>query len=75
MNVSFSDTVASVDYTDAHCSYFACFLTFCRTARADNKGTALTFVSHSELLLLEEVESALTGGNSRDKTRNIHDEF
>ncbi|MCI4388084.1 hypothetical protein PGIGA_G00081390 [Pangasianodon gigas] len=32
-----------------------------RTARADNKGTALTFVSHSELSLLEEVESALTG--------------
>ncbi|KAG7322548.1 hypothetical protein KOW79_013894 [Hemibagrus wyckioides] len=32
-----------------------------RTARADNKGTALTFVSHSEVLLLEEVESALTG--------------
>ncbi|KAB5543351.1 hypothetical protein PHYPO_G00078070 [Pangasianodon hypophthalmus] len=32
-----------------------------RTARADNKGTALTFISHSELSLLEEVESALTG--------------
>ncbi|XP_060764806.1 probable ATP-dependent RNA helicase DDX56 [Neoarius graeffei] len=32
-----------------------------RTARADNKGTAVTFVSHSELLLLEEVECALTG--------------
>ncbi|XP_053501094.1 probable ATP-dependent RNA helicase DDX56 [Ictalurus furcatus] len=31
-----------------------------RTARADNKGTALTFVSHSELSLLEEVENALT---------------
>ncbi|XP_046716843.1 probable ATP-dependent RNA helicase DDX56 isoform X2 [Silurus meridionalis] len=31
-----------------------------RTARADNKGTALTFVSHSELLLLEEVECSLT---------------
>ncbi|KAK3521874.1 hypothetical protein QTP70_018609 [Hemibagrus guttatus] len=32
-----------------------------RTARADNKGTALTFVSHSEVLVLEEVESSLTG--------------
>ncbi|KAK2823261.1 hypothetical protein Q7C36_019861 [Tachysurus vachellii] len=32
-----------------------------RTARADNKGTALTFVSNSELALLEDVESALTG--------------
>ncbi|TSM28146.1 putative ATP-dependent RNA helicase DDX56 [Bagarius yarrelli] len=32
-----------------------------RTARADNKGSALTFVSHSELSLLEEVESVLTG--------------
>ncbi|XP_062384115.1 probable ATP-dependent RNA helicase DDX56 [Sardina pilchardus] len=31
-----------------------------RTARADNPGTALTFVSHTELPLLEEVESALT---------------
>ncbi|KAF5906895.1 putative ATP-dependent RNA helicase DDX56, partial [Clarias magur] len=32
-----------------------------RTARADNKGTALTFVSHSEIALLTEVENALTG--------------
>ncbi|XP_062869847.1 probable ATP-dependent RNA helicase DDX56 [Trichomycterus rosablanca] len=32
-----------------------------RTARADNPGTALTFVSHLEMSLLEEVEGALTG--------------
>ncbi|KAM9456560.1 putative ATP-dependent RNA helicase DDX56 [Clarias gariepinus] len=32
-----------------------------RTARADNKGTSLTFVSHSEIALLTEVENALTG--------------
>ncbi|KAI4901015.1 hypothetical protein NFI96_010352 [Prochilodus magdalenae] len=35
-----------------------------RTARAGNRGTALTFVSHSELHLLEEVENALTGDNA-----------
>ncbi|XP_076876763.1 putative ATP-dependent RNA helicase DDX56 [Brachyhypopomus gauderio] len=35
-----------------------------RTARADNSGTALTFVSSSEVPLLEDVESALTGDNS-----------
>ncbi|XP_066507237.1 probable ATP-dependent RNA helicase DDX56 [Hoplias malabaricus] len=35
-----------------------------RTARADNHGTALTFVSHSELPLLEEVENALMGDNA-----------
>uniref|UniRef100_A0A3P8XE10 Probable ATP-dependent RNA helicase DDX56 n=1 Tax=Esox lucius TaxID=8010 RepID=A0A3P8XE10_ESOLU len=33
-----------------------------RTARADNPGTALTFISHTELPLLAEVEDALTGG-------------
>uniref|UniRef100_A0A3Q4GAJ2 RNA helicase n=1 Tax=Neolamprologus brichardi TaxID=32507 RepID=A0A3Q4GAJ2_NEOBR len=32
-----------------------------RTARADNPGTALSFVSHTELGLLSEVEEALTG--------------
>ncbi|XP_063067713.1 probable ATP-dependent RNA helicase DDX56 [Engraulis encrasicolus] len=31
-----------------------------RTARADNPGTALTFVSHTELPLLADVESTLT---------------
>lgn len=35
-----------------------------RTARADNPGTALTFVSHTELPLLKEVEEALTGDNA-----------
>uniref|UniRef100_A0AAR2LB60 Probable ATP-dependent RNA helicase DDX56 n=1 Tax=Pygocentrus nattereri TaxID=42514 RepID=A0AAR2LB60_PYGNA len=35
-----------------------------RTARADNRGTALTFVSHSELTLLEDVENALAGENA-----------
>uniref|UniRef100_A0A4W3I505 Probable ATP-dependent RNA helicase DDX56 n=1 Tax=Callorhinchus milii TaxID=7868 RepID=A0A4W3I505_CALMI len=34
-----------------------------RTARADCQGTALTFVSHTELPLLQEVENALTGEN------------
>ncbi|XP_062911394.1 probable ATP-dependent RNA helicase DDX56 [Mobula hypostoma] len=34
-----------------------------RTARVDNQGTALTFVSHTELLLLQQVEEALTGEN------------
>ncbi|XP_012696133.1 probable ATP-dependent RNA helicase DDX56 [Clupea harengus] len=33
-----------------------------RTARADNPGTALTFVSHTELPLLADVESALSEG-------------
>lgn len=32
-----------------------------RTARADNPGTALSFVSHTELSWLSEVEEALTG--------------
>uniref|UniRef100_A0A4W6F2E4 Probable ATP-dependent RNA helicase DDX56 n=1 Tax=Lates calcarifer TaxID=8187 RepID=A0A4W6F2E4_LATCA len=32
-----------------------------RTARADNPGTALSFISHTELALLSEVEEALTG--------------
>ncbi|XP_026211298.1 probable ATP-dependent RNA helicase DDX56 [Anabas testudineus] len=31
-----------------------------RTARADNPGTALSFISHTELSLLSEVEEALT---------------
>uniref|UniRef100_A0A4W6F0U1 Probable ATP-dependent RNA helicase DDX56 n=1 Tax=Lates calcarifer TaxID=8187 RepID=A0A4W6F0U1_LATCA len=35
-----------------------------RTARADNPGTALSFISHTELALLSEVEEALTGDNS-----------
>ncbi|KAL6472390.1 hypothetical protein MHYP_G00185780 [Metynnis hypsauchen] len=35
-----------------------------RTARADNCGAALTFVSHSELALLKDVESALAGDNA-----------
>lgn len=34
-----------------------------RTARADNPGTALSFISHTELNLLSEVEEALTAGN------------
>ncbi|XP_074474531.1 putative ATP-dependent RNA helicase DDX56 [Sebastes fasciatus] len=35
-----------------------------RTARADNPGTALSFISHTELHLLSEVEEALTGDNT-----------
>ncbi|XP_041706503.1 probable ATP-dependent RNA helicase DDX56 isoform X2 [Coregonus clupeaformis] len=35
-----------------------------RTARADNPGTALTFISHTELPLLAEVEDALRGDNA-----------
>ncbi|XP_072514475.1 probable ATP-dependent RNA helicase DDX56 [Salminus brasiliensis] len=35
-----------------------------RTARADNRGTALSFVSHAELPMLEEVENALSGDNA-----------
>uniref|UniRef100_A0A8C9ZR78 Probable ATP-dependent RNA helicase DDX56 n=1 Tax=Sander lucioperca TaxID=283035 RepID=A0A8C9ZR78_SANLU len=35
-----------------------------RTARADNPGTALSFISHTELGLLSEVEEALTGDNA-----------
>ncbi|KAL6096438.1 ddx56 [Pungitius sinensis] len=35
-----------------------------RTARADNPGTALSLISHTELGLLEEVEEALTGDNA-----------
>ncbi|XP_061409202.1 probable ATP-dependent RNA helicase DDX56 [Lethenteron reissneri] len=32
-----------------------------RTARADNQGTALTFVNHKEMSLLQEVETILAG--------------
>ncbi|XP_073730705.1 probable ATP-dependent RNA helicase DDX56 [Misgurnus anguillicaudatus] len=35
-----------------------------RTARADKPGTALSFISHTELLLLTEVENALIGDNT-----------
>ncbi|XP_020513240.1 probable ATP-dependent RNA helicase DDX56 [Labrus bergylta] len=35
-----------------------------RTARADNPGTALSFISHTELALLSEVEEALSGDKS-----------
>ncbi|XP_058472666.1 probable ATP-dependent RNA helicase DDX56 isoform X2 [Solea solea] len=35
-----------------------------RTARADNPGTALSFISHTELALLSEVDEALTGDNA-----------
>lgn len=35
-----------------------------RTARADNPGTALSFISHTELPLLGEVEEALKGDNA-----------
>uniref|UniRef100_A0A8C4DZA3 Probable ATP-dependent RNA helicase DDX56 n=1 Tax=Dicentrarchus labrax TaxID=13489 RepID=A0A8C4DZA3_DICLA len=34
-----------------------------RTARADNPGTALSFIAHTELALLSEVEEGLAGGN------------
>ncbi|XP_028835712.1 putative ATP-dependent RNA helicase DDX56 [Denticeps clupeoides] len=35
-----------------------------RTARADNRGTALSLVSHTEMRLLVELDKALTGDNS-----------
>ncbi|XP_056323199.1 probable ATP-dependent RNA helicase DDX56 [Danio aesculapii] len=35
-----------------------------RTARADNPGTALSFISHAELSMLSEVENALTGDSN-----------
>ncbi|KAL3041845.1 hypothetical protein OYC64_019927 [Pagothenia borchgrevinki] len=35
-----------------------------RTARADNPGTALSFISHTEIGVLSEVEDALTGDKS-----------
>uniref|UniRef100_A0A3Q2QX95 Probable ATP-dependent RNA helicase DDX56 n=1 Tax=Fundulus heteroclitus TaxID=8078 RepID=A0A3Q2QX95_FUNHE len=35
-----------------------------RTARADNPGTALSFISHTEVGALEEVEEALGGDNA-----------
>lgn len=35
-----------------------------RTARADNPGTALSFISHTEMGVLSEVEDALTGDTS-----------
>ncbi|KAK5879092.1 hypothetical protein CesoFtcFv8_024431 [Champsocephalus esox] len=35
-----------------------------RTARADNPGTALSFISHTEIGVLSEVEDALTGDTS-----------
>ncbi|XP_008323390.1 putative ATP-dependent RNA helicase DDX56 [Cynoglossus semilaevis] len=36
-----------------------------RTARADNPGTALSFISHTELGLLAEVDQALAGDNGQ----------
>ncbi|XP_035523541.1 probable ATP-dependent RNA helicase DDX56 [Morone saxatilis] len=35
-----------------------------RTARADNPGTALSFIAHTELALLSEVEEALAGDHA-----------
>ncbi|KAG8010462.1 putative ATP-dependent RNA helicase DDX56 [Nibea albiflora] len=35
-----------------------------RTARADNPGTALSFIAHTELALLSDVEEALTGDHA-----------
>lgn len=40
----------------------------CRTARADNPGTALSFISHTELGLLAEVDQALAGGQEVHST-------
>ena len=40
---------------------FFIFLIVSRTARGDNKGTALSFVSVKEMSLLEEVERELAG--------------
>uniref|UniRef100_A0A673N642 Probable ATP-dependent RNA helicase DDX56 n=1 Tax=Sinocyclocheilus rhinocerous TaxID=307959 RepID=A0A673N642_9TELE len=37
-----------------------------RTARADNPGSALSFISHTELPMLMEVENALTGDSTHD---------
>uniref|UniRef100_A0A9J7X7R6 Probable ATP-dependent RNA helicase DDX56 n=1 Tax=Cyprinus carpio carpio TaxID=630221 RepID=A0A9J7X7R6_CYPCA len=37
-----------------------------RTARADNPGSALSFISHTELQMLAEVENTLTGEGSHD---------
>ncbi|XP_059401352.1 probable ATP-dependent RNA helicase DDX56 [Carassius carassius] len=37
-----------------------------RTARADNPGSALSFISHTELEMLAEVENALTGDVTHD---------
>lgn len=45
----------------------ALFVVFYRTARADNPGTALSFVSHKEVALLLEVEEALTGGKVKSR--------
>ncbi|XP_062340005.1 probable ATP-dependent RNA helicase DDX56 [Osmerus eperlanus] len=40
-----------------------------RTARADNLGSALTFVTHTQLALLKEVEDALTGDNAESAVK------
>ncbi|XP_056427207.1 probable ATP-dependent RNA helicase DDX56 [Hyla sarda] len=37
-----------------------------RTARANNPGVALTFVAHTELSLLKDIEEALGGGSSEE---------
>ncbi|XP_043105882.1 probable ATP-dependent RNA helicase DDX56 [Puntigrus tetrazona] len=37
-----------------------------RTARADNPGTALSFISHTEIPTLTQVENALAGDNTHD---------
>lgn len=48
--------------SDSHVYVFFCFFAR-RTARADNPGTALSFIGHTELELLSEVEEALAGGH------------
>lgn len=44
-------------------SHVYVFFFACRTARADNPGTALSFIAHTEQELLTEVEEALAGGH------------
>ena len=42
-------------------AFYGSIFIFPRTARGDNKGTALSFVSVKEMKLLEEVEKELAG--------------
>ncbi|MEQ2189374.1 hypothetical protein GOODEAATRI_024673, partial [Goodea atripinnis] len=66
-NQGFYDIIIATDeqslvvYSILHTIQTLSLFSDCRTARADNPGTALSFISHTELSALAEVEEALGG--------------
>ena len=59
--VEFVESVSLSVCQDTMRFFINLFSIFSRTARGDNKGTALSFVSVKEMTLLEEVERELAG--------------